>query len=134
MNTKTSLLDAPIFLDLDDSERDQLRRIVTEVDLKAGKVMATRGSIGREFGVILEGTVAVTRDDEQIATLSAGEFFGEMALMDTSDAKHRERNADLVAATDVRIAIMSAGEFHELMVSMPSAAETVRRAVTDRRL
>jgi len=134
MGEKTSLIDAPIFLGLDDDERTKLRRLVTEVGVKAGKLMASQGSIGREFGVILDGAVSVRRDGEEIAQLSAGEFFGEMALLDDDESSGRERNADVVALTDVRAAVMSAGEFHELMASMPSAAETVSRAVIDRRL
>src|SRR6476661_4914761 len=62
-------------------ELDALQRIATPLDVPAGKALTTEGDIGREFFVIVRGKAQATRGGIAIATVGAGSFFGEMALI-----------------------------------------------------
>ncbi len=64
---------------------DQLARIskVGEIEsYNAGEDIVREGSLGDALFLILSGEVAVHRGPQTFATLSAGEFFGEMSLVE----------------------------------------------------
>lgn len=49
--------------------------------VNAGETLIKEGEIGHDFFVILKGSFLVTRNRQQLAVLSPGEFFGEIALL-----------------------------------------------------
>ena len=64
---------------------DQIERIsrVGEVEsYNPGEPIVVDGSLGDALFLILSGQVAVHRGPQTFATLSAGEFFGEMSLVE----------------------------------------------------
>jgi len=64
---------------------DQIERIsrVGEVEsYNPGEAIVVDGSLGDALFLILSGQVAVHRGPQTFATLSAGEFFGEMSLVE----------------------------------------------------
>src|SRR5207245_10621502 len=71
----------PLFAGLSKRELGQLASIADEIDLPDGKVLIREGERGREFYVLLDGEVEVTRDGKRLAIRRAGEFFGEIALV-----------------------------------------------------
>ncbi|MFM1943549.1 MAG: cyclic receptor protein, partial [Verrucomicrobiota bacterium] len=79
------------------------------------------GSPGDAMFFILEGEVRVRlmiADRESIlATLQAGEFFGEVALFD-----HGARSADVVANTDCLLLRIPSGAFQRLVEDNPDLA------------
>jgi len=50
----------------------------------AGDVLFEQGSLGKDFYVIINGEVGVEKDGVPTASLSSGDFFGEIALLHTS--------------------------------------------------
>ena len=52
-----------------------------DLDVAEGKVLTREGDLGREFFVIVEGDVSVTKGGEEIRRLGPGDFFGEIALV-----------------------------------------------------
>ena len=72
----------------------------------AGEVLAREGRIGREFFLILTGSVAVTQKGRRVNTLGAGDFFGELAAMDPGP-----RNATVTALSDLDVLIIGPREF-----------------------
>lgn len=97
-----------------------------EVSVPAGKEIVTQGSSGHEFFLILSGEAAVKRGGRKVNTLSAGDYFGELALLSKG-----ERNASVVAETDMDLLVLGQREFsgvldevpglaHKLLVSMAS--------------
>ena len=72
--------------------RAQLRevaRLAERVQVGVGEVLAREGRIGREFFLILSGTVAVTQGGRRVNTLGPGDFFGELAAMDAGPRTRR---------------------------------------------
>jgi len=81
-----SLRDLPLFKDLERDELTELFRLCGRVSLAAGKTILKSGQPGRGLFVILSGEVEVVRPgkgpDKLLSVLKAGEYFGEMSLLD----------------------------------------------------
>lgn len=71
-----------------------------------GQVIFQQGESGDVMYVILEGSVNIVSHDKIVDTLSEGEIFGEMALVDESP-----RSAAAVAATQGKIVPVSKQRF-----------------------
>jgi potassium-dependent mechanosensitive channel len=66
-------------------------------EVPAGTVLCREGEIGREFFVIVDGEAAVTRRGRRLVTQRAGDFFGEIALLENV-----HRTATVTARTPLR--------------------------------
>jgi CRP/FNR family transcriptional regulator, cyclic AMP receptor protein len=69
----------------------------------AGAVLTEEDKTGVGFGVVVEGQAAVTVHGRPARTLSPGDYFGEMALID-----HSTRSATVTAQTDLRRLLFTA--------------------------
>ncbi|MFZ2005357.1 MAG: Crp/Fnr family transcriptional regulator [Stellaceae bacterium] len=77
----------------------------------AGRVIFTKGSPGRSMMAILKGSVRISTPspagpDIVLTMLSAGEIFGEIALLDGAD-----RTADATAITDCELLVLDHRDF-----------------------
>ena len=81
------------------------------------------GRFPHEFFVILDGTVHVVHDGEQVASLGQGDFLGEIAIIEGL-----RRTATVVAATPVRAAVMHERDFREMCEELP-VVDHIRRGV-----
>ncbi len=81
----------PLFQGLSDRQLQQVAQLAEEVDVQAGKRLAEAGQIGHELFVIANGEATVKTRDGRTSRLRAGEFFGEMSLIDGGprSATHR---------------------------------------------
>jgi CRP-like cAMP-binding protein len=126
--TKVDLIaGVPLFAGLSKSEIGQVASIADEIDLPADKVLIREGERGREFFVLLEGEVEVTRKGKKLATRRAGEFFGEIALV-----SNLPRVATVKTGKPVRALVIRDIEFRALLRKAPAIAVKVLQAVADR--
>lgn len=92
---------------------------------EAGDIVFRQGDLGDSVYVIKRGECEVLqeRDGEEklLATLIAGDYFGEMALL--SD---RSRNATIRARTALEVLIIPKEEFDKLRESVPAFGEVFR--------
>lgn len=110
--------------------RSQLERIAAtggERTFQNGETIVRQGELGRGLYLVLHGTAEVRRSGHKVATLRAGQFFGEAALL-----VDQPRTADVQATTDVRCFVLSRWEFWGAMGVDPQSNralfdETVRR-------
>ena len=115
MATEDTLAKVELFADL---KRDDLARIAKSTltrDFKKGDVIVKENEIGVAFYVIASGSVEVvkgleTANEQVIGTLSAGTFFGEMALFD-----NHVRSASVRAATDCQCLVITKWDFNAEM-------------------
>ena len=87
---------------------DQLREVAhlaERVQVGEGEVLAREGRIGREFFLILSGSVVVTQMGRRVNILGAGEFFGELSAMDPGP-----RSATVTALTELDVLIIGPRE------------------------
>jgi CRP-like cAMP-binding protein len=123
----TDLRRVELFSSLSKRELDQLARWTDEVSVPAGRELATEGRFAHEFFVIVDGSAEVVKDGERIAELGPGDFFGEIALLETD-----RRTASVVAASDMRLIVMFEREFKAMEHDMPDVAERIRAAIRER--
>jgi CRP/FNR family cyclic AMP-dependent transcriptional regulator len=117
-NAKVDLLKrVPLFASCSKQELDALALVADEIDLREGSTLTREGQPGREFFVLIEGTVEVTRDGEEIARLGAGDWFGEIALLTKAS-----RTATVTAASPVRVLVVTDRAFRQVLEATPSIA------------
>ncbi len=105
---------SPLFALLD--ERELLRVLaLTEVQrFYPDAVIIEQDTIGAEMFLVLSGFVGVFRAEAQVAQLSAGEHFGEMALL-----RNRPRSAHARAQTMTELLVIGRESFYGLLRSEP---------------
>jgi len=94
---------------------------------KAGEMIVERGTTGVGFFLLLDGRVEVRKDSRILATLSRGDFFGEMALIDS-----QPRSADVVALQPTTCYILTAWSFAALVKMHPEIAMALLRELVKR--
>jgi CRP/FNR family transcriptional regulator, cyclic AMP receptor protein len=128
----TSSMDAalariPLLAGLSKREIRQVAGLATGLNLAEGTELTHQGDQGREFILVLEGTVDVVIDGAVVATGGAGDFFGEIALLEGG-----QRVATVVAKTDVLVEVINRAEFSALLATHPSIGEKIRATEADR--
>ena len=126
--TDELLAQVPLFAGLSKKDLREVSGSATRLNLSQGRELTHQGGRGYEFIVVLEGTVDVLIDGNLVATCGAGEFFGEMALLDD-----RPRTATVIAKTDVIVDVIGRPEFSVLLADHPQIDKQLRSAM-DRRL
>ena len=117
----------PFFAGLSKKELEQVATIADELDFPAGKVLIREGDRGREFFVLVEGTVEITRGGETLDTRDAPEFFGEIALV-----VDRPRVATVTTVTPTLALVLTDRAFKSLLQRSPEIALKVLQAVGER--
>ena len=127
-NEKAELLKrVPLFADCSRGELEQIAQLADEIDLAEGKELTRLGESGREFFVLLEGEADVTQDGRSINTLGAGDFFGEIALVEDTP-----RTATVTATTPVRVLVITDRAFKKLLGEQPELQRKVLVALAER--
>jgi CRP-like cAMP-binding protein len=121
------LRQVPLFAKLDKKGLQDVAHIADELDLPAGKEMATEGDRGREFFVLLKGEAEVTKNGTRINTMKEGDFFGEIALI-----SKMPRTATVTATTNVDVLVITERAFDNLMKKSPDIGRSVAEALAER--
>ena len=82
---------------------------------------------GRELYLIVEGTATVRRKNRKVATLGAGQHFGELALLD-----RRPRTATVVSESEMTLLVLGQREFNALLDTTPALARKLMSAMATR--
>jgi CRP/FNR family transcriptional regulator, cyclic AMP receptor protein len=93
-------------------------------DFKAGDVIFKQGDTGQELFIIKSGKVEIRIGNHVLDTLSPGNIFGEMALIDSAP-----RNATAVAITDATLIGVSQKQF---VLSTSNLAFSIMRDMSRR--
>ena len=130
--TIDALRSVPLFASLDDEALHQLRRQIELQDIKSNSTIFRAGDSGDSLCLIESGRVRVSVVDEEgqlvvLAELGAGDFFGEMALIDG-----KPRSADATVIEDARLAVLSRKDFLTFVRGNPDVAIEMISAVSHR--
>ena len=110
-----------ILAGLNDAQLERFARFTELQPVRQWTEIVKQGSPGDAMYLVLEGEVRVRMiiggKESILATLAAGEFFGEVALFD-----HGPRSADVVANQDSLLLKISAGAFQRLVGEAPDQA------------
>jgi CRP/FNR family transcriptional regulator, cyclic AMP receptor protein len=124
----SQLKSLPLFADVPDQELAQIAGFAQEVTVNAGRELVREGDFSYEFMAIEEGEAEVTRDGQHVADLGAGDFFGEMGLLEKT-----LRNATVTAKTPMRLVTLTGWDMKRMERHIPEAIERVRAALEERR-
>ena len=128
MDDKVELLRrVPLFAELDERPLQAIATLARERAAKAGEVLTREGEPGDEFFVIADGTVHVERAGEELRSILAGGFLGEVALVEGGS-----RTATATCATDCRLLVLGRFEFERVLASFPGVREHVLAAIARR--
>lgn len=117
----------PLFSQCSRRDLGAISSIADEIDLKEGKELTRQGRAGREFFVLIEGSADVRKNNRKVATMKAGDFFGEIALV--HDAP---RTATVTATSPVRALVIMGRDFKRLLDEQPEIQRKVLVALAER--
>ena len=107
------LADNELFSALSDADREMLAGLLRTERFTDGEIILRQGASGDSLYLIESGDVVIRLSvdgaEREVATLRAGQFFGEMALL-TGEA----RTATVVALTDVECYRLDGKSFREI--------------------
>jgi putative ABC transport system ATP-binding protein len=110
------------FKDLTPIELTNVAEKTTKRRFVAGETVIREGDPGEEFFLISDGTVDVRREGHEVASLGAGDFFGEAALISGDP-----RNATVVANGDLETYVLGKTEFRSAIEASASFRDQLYR-------
>jgi CRP/FNR family transcriptional regulator, cyclic AMP receptor protein len=122
-----ALKNAPLFEGLSKKELTQLARVSEDMEIPAGATLTKEGDLGHEFFVIVEGETQVKRKGRSLGTRGAGDFIGEIALLEQTP-----RTATVTAKTDLRVFVLTNKDFQRLLEENPGVERKVLRTLAKR--
>ncbi len=117
----------PLFSAFGGKQLRRLGELADEVDVPAAKVLMRQGETGSDMMILVRGRVSVDRDGERLNTLGAGDFFGEIALVDGGP-----RTATVTTEEPSKLLVVTHRDFHALMDEFPEVAQQVMNALANR--
>lgn len=124
---KDLLKRVPLFQGLDDKHLDTLSRTFTDRTFSAGQDITSEGGGGVGFFIIEDGEAVVTVGGEERRTLSTGDYFGEVALIDGG-----RRTATITATSDGRSWGLTSWQFRPLVEENATIAWPLLEAMAAR--
>ncbi len=116
-----------LFEGVEDEKLAKIAVFTQLVEFPEGKVIIEEGGYANDFYAIEEGTVRVTKAGEKVATLGAGDVFGEQGLLE-----RQERSASVIAETVVRALKIEHWELSRMRKAMPEVVENLLKTVQSR--
>lgn len=93
-----------------------------------GETILRHGTAGDSMFVVHDGIVSVRVDENEVARLEPGDFFGEMALLTGEN-----RTADVIAQTDVVAVEITKDALAPVLLDHPELAAAISAKVMERR-
>jgi CRP/FNR family transcriptional regulator, cyclic AMP receptor protein len=128
-NAKIELLqNVTLFAGCSKRELGQISLIADEIDFPAGKILIKQGDPGRQFFVVIEGEVTVSKNGKQLPAAAGGsEFYGEISLVSGSPA-----TATVTTVAPTRALVITPAHFHGLLDRSPSIQRRVLHSLSER--
>jgi CRP/FNR family transcriptional regulator, cyclic AMP receptor protein len=121
------LASVPLLAGLDGRIRRRLAETGKRRTYGQGDEIVRQGSNGTALYIVLSGDARVERDGERLGAVKAGDFFGELALIE-----EHPRSASVIAETETECLLFPAWEFTALLEEHPEIAVPIMRALIQR--
>jgi len=122
-----------VFGPLDDAERDQIADLLVYAPFTRGERITRQGAEAHWLYLIVKGEVSVRVEvdgvEKEVATLHAGEVFGEMSLLTGEN-----RTASVYALSDVECWRLTRDGFQQILAERPEVAEPIAALLAERRV
>ncbi|MCU1430369.1 MAG: cyclic nucleotide-binding protein [Actinomycetia bacterium] len=117
----------PMFSTCTPEQLAYVAALAEERDAQPGEEIVREGDGGSEFFVIATGTARVSRRGEEVANLGAGDYFGELALLDPAP-----RDATVTASTPSNLLVMSRDAFTAALDGVPELRDAMLHGLARR--
>lgn len=124
---RTYCVMSPLFADLGKRDLGTIARAAKVARVPAGQMIVREGFSAEAFCVLLTGRATVHRDGIDIATLSRGDFLGELGLLDGTP-----RTASVVASTSLWAVRLPRERFLALLDDEPSITRGILATLAER--
>ena len=124
--TAHDLAGIALFEDLDLEARAAIAPWFEVQDVSADVKLTGEGAAGYSFFVIRSGTATVTINGIEVRTLSAGDFFGELAIL--GDGR---RTATVTTDSPSQVLVLFGTDFRQLQQEHPEIAEQIESALRE---
>jgi len=123
----TLLRNVPLFAECTKGELRKLAAIADELDIREGTVLTREGRTGREFFILVEGTVRITKNGRKVADLGPGDWLGEIALLTKAP-----RTATATTTSPAVALVITDRDFKHVVSEIPSIAMKMLSCVAGR--
>jgi CRP-like cAMP-binding protein len=117
----------PLFAGFTEAEYASVADKLEERAVHSGEHLSSEGGAGYFFFVIESGSATVSRHNEQVAVLGAGDFFGEGAIF-----RAKRRTATVTATEPMVVFAMFGADFAKLASDIPELHERIEAALDAR--
>jgi len=126
-DVSSALGSVPLFSDFSKRQLRMIAESGREYKYKAGHRLVEKGATGDRLYLILDGRVEIRKGEKVLATLSKGQFFGELSLID-----EQPWAADVVAVQTTHCLGLSKRVFSALTGRHPELLRLILREVVKR--
>jgi CRP-like cAMP-binding protein len=126
VDLKEALGRLALFADFEPEDFANLLEIAREVEYPEGERVVARGDMKAGLFVIVEGEVSVVYEDEELAVLPRGSFFGEISIL-----LEEPIVADIIARSPLRCLLIETEHVETLLLEHPRV--TLRMLKTEAR-
>jgi CRP-like cAMP-binding protein len=123
----------PLFAQLDATACERIAGAAKVVRLDVGEPAVREGEFAFAFYAIVRGAAEVVHAGERLATLSAGEVFGELGVVPSAGhAWSRRRNATVIATEPTEVIEIDGRIFRQLTEEIPALRHAVETMAASR--
>ena len=124
----------PLFAALARDEHERIASVSRRLELRVGEVVVAEGEFAFDFYALTFGAAEVVRGGEYVATLAAGDVFGEMGVVAVGDLSRwtRRRGASVVITSPSEAIAIEGSEFRRLADEIPALRGAIRDTVARR--
>ena len=127
-NAKIELLGkAPLFAGCSKSDLAEIAAVADEMDVDAGTTLINEGQRGRQFFVVVDGTVEVRRKGRKVPIRGGSEFFGEISLL-----SNRETMATVTTTSPAHLLVITDRAFRQVLERKPQIQLRMLQALAER--
>ena len=132
MNSAEYLRSVSIFSDLSDVELVSISKKMTPYSYSKGEFIVMEEMEGQQCYFITQGSVKITRSSKEgreviLAILTAGEFFGEMSLLDGES-----RSANVLTLEETKVLALNRNDFMATLEEYPRVSIQLLKELTIR--
>ena len=127
VSSPDALRTVPLFQGMTEGSIDSIGGLARPAEFESGDVLVREGDPGDSFIILVSGRAVVDQGGRRIREMGAGEFLGEISLID-----HGPRTATVTALEPIEALAVGADDFGRLMEDYPAVRLAILTALTQR--
>ena len=123
----THLASVPLFSQCTKAELKNLARRTADINAEPGQILIQEGHGAYDFFVIVAGEAEVSRAGQVVAKLAAGDYFGELGLLDPA-----LRDATVTARSEMELIVLAQWDFEQALEEAPGMTRRLLAGMAQR--